>query len=61
LVYERSPTGSPDPSEAALPTDMEFALTQLWEYERPGPWIRAWRLDTGRAATRKGAPPEPIR
>ncbi len=47
LVYERSPTGQSAPGEAALPTDMEFALTQLWSYERPGPWIRAWRLDTG--------------
>jgi hypothetical protein len=61
LVYERSPTGGTDPLEAALPTDMDFALTQLWTYERPGPWIRAWRLDTGRAASRGGAPPEPRR
>ena len=44
LVYERSPTGQAGPEEAALPTDMSFALTQLWTYERPGPWIRAWRL-----------------
>jgi hypothetical protein len=61
LVYEISPTGHSAPSEAALPTDMDFALTQLWRYERPGPWIRAWRLDSGRAALRKGAQPEPVR
>lgn len=58
LIYERSPTGTTDPDEAALPTDMDFALTQLWTYERPGPWIRAWRLDTGRAPLRNGTPPE---
>jgi hypothetical protein len=43
LVYELSPTGHSPPSEAALPTDMAFPLVQLWRYERPGPWIRAWR------------------
>jgi hypothetical protein len=43
LVWELSPTGSSPPEEAELPTDMTFALTQLWEYERPGPWIRLWR------------------
>ncbi|MFT7464847.1 MAG: hypothetical protein ACI9EF_003207 [Pseudohongiellaceae bacterium] len=43
LVWEISPTGKTDPTEAALPTDMSFALTQLWTYERPGPWIRFWR------------------
>ncbi len=53
-IYERSPTGRTDPAEAALPTDMDFALTQLWTYERPGPWIRAWRLDTGGAGARDG-------
>ncbi len=44
LVDELSPTGSSLPDEAALPTDMAFALTALWTYERPGPWIRVWRL-----------------
>jgi len=43
LVYELSPTGYSPPSEAALPTDMAFALVQLWRYEEPGPWIRCWR------------------
>jgi hypothetical protein len=48
LIYELSPmTGSP-PSEAALPTDMGFPLTQLWAYERPGPWIRVWRVGNAR-------------
>jgi len=61
LVYELSPTGQTAPREAALPTDMDFALTQLWTYERPGPWIRAWRLDSGRAAIRQGSQPEPVR
>ena len=56
LVYELSPTRQTAPREAALPTDMDFALTQLWTYERPGPWIRAWRLDSGRAAIRQGSP-----
>ncbi len=44
LVYELSPTPTSPPHEAALPTDMSFALTQLWTYTRPGPWIRVWRL-----------------
>jgi hypothetical protein len=44
LMYSVSPTGSDDPDAAELPTDMSFALTQLWRYERPGPWIRAWRI-----------------
>ena len=43
LIWEISPTGQTAPVEAALPTDMSFALTQLWSYERPGPWIRLWR------------------
>jgi len=43
LVWEVSPTGSSPPEHAELPTDMSFALTQLWECERPGPWIRLWR------------------
>ncbi len=47
LVYELSPTGHSPPSEAALPTDMSFALVQLWRYERPGPWIRCWRYAPG--------------
>ncbi len=47
LDYELSPTGKSPPSEAALPTDMAFALTQVWRTERPGPWIRCWRLRTG--------------
>lgn len=44
LVYEVSPTGETPPHEAALPTDMGFALADLWRYERPGPWVRVWRL-----------------
>ena len=47
LVLELSPTGATDPAEAALPTDMDFALTALWKAERPGPWIRAYRLREG--------------
>ncbi|HTE07060.1 MAG TPA: glycosyltransferase family 39 protein [Planctomycetota bacterium] len=49
LVYELSPTGRTPPSEAALPTDMAFALVQLWRYDRPGPWIRCWRYAPGGA------------
>lgn len=45
LLAEWSPTGQSLPAEAALPTDMAFALTGLWTYQRPGPWVRAWRLD----------------
>jgi hypothetical protein len=48
LVLELSPTGWPAPREAALPTEMSCALRDLWGYERPGPWVRVWRLD-GRA------------
>lgn len=44
LVWELSPTGSSPPLAAELPTDMGFPLTELWTYERPGPWIRLWDL-----------------
>ncbi|GJM22233.1 MAG: hypothetical protein DHS20C15_21480 [Planctomycetota bacterium] len=44
LIAEVSPTGDSAPAVAELPTDMQFALTQLWAYERPGPWVRLWRL-----------------
>ncbi|MGQ0552205.1 MAG: hypothetical protein ACT4PU_03200 [Planctomycetota bacterium] len=44
LMYELSPTGSSPPSEAALPTEMAFALSQVWQSRRPGPWIRCWRI-----------------
>jgi hypothetical protein len=47
LFYELSPTGRSPPEEAALPTDMAFAAVQIWRYDRPGPWIRAWRLRPG--------------
>lgn len=48
LVWEISPTGTSPPDEASLPTDMSFALTQLWGYERPGPWIRVYRVQAPR-------------
>lgn len=48
LVYEASPMAGSPPAEAALPTDMAFPLTQLWAYERPGPWIRVWRVKGAR-------------
>jgi hypothetical protein len=46
LVLELSPTGRGSPREAALPTEMAFALRELWVYERPGPWVRIWRVDS---------------
>ena len=52
LVSELSPTGHSAPSVAELPTDMQFALTQLWTYERPGPWVRLWRLSAATEASR---------
>lgn len=48
LIYALSPTDVSPPGEAALPTDMAFALTDLWTYTRPGPWIRVWRLGDAR-------------
>ncbi|MCB9897159.1 MAG: hypothetical protein H6825_04055 [Planctomycetes bacterium] len=42
LLWEASPTGRSAPREASLPTDMGAALTDLWTYERPGPWVRVW-------------------
>jgi len=48
LVYELSPMAGVPPAEAALPTDMAFPLTQLWSYDRPGPWIRVWRIRSAR-------------
>jgi hypothetical protein len=44
LALELSPTGRTPPREAALPTEMSFALRDLWTYQRPGPWVRVWRL-----------------
>jgi hypothetical protein len=44
LVLELSPTGRTAPREAALPTEMSFALRDLWSYARPGPWVRVWRV-----------------
>ncbi len=44
LVLELSPTGRSAPREAALPTEMSFALRDLWSYERPGPWVRVWSV-----------------
>lgn len=44
LVAELSPTGAGAPARAQLPTDMDFPLTELWSQERPGPWLRLWRL-----------------
>jgi len=32
------------PSEAFLPTEMDFPLRALWEVERPGPWMRLVEL-----------------
>jgi hypothetical protein len=48
LIAEWSPTGEIPPNEAALPTEMAFPLTQLWRAERPGPWIRCWRVQAAR-------------
>jgi len=45
LAFELSPTGHTAPREAALPTEMSFPLRDLWSYERPGPWVRVWRVD----------------
>ncbi|RKY21496.1 MAG: hypothetical protein DRQ55_04165 [Planctomycetota bacterium] len=44
LLWELSPTGRSAPRAAELPTDMGFPLTDLWTYQRPGPWIRVWDL-----------------
>jgi len=44
LALELSPTGRTPPREAALPTEMSFPLRDLWLYQRPGPWVRVWRL-----------------
>jgi hypothetical protein len=46
LALELSPTGRSAPREAALPTEMAFALRELWTYERPGPWVRIWRVES---------------
>jgi hypothetical protein len=32
------------PSEAFLPTEMDFPLTGLWTVHRPGPWLQLTRL-----------------
>lgn len=32
------------PSEAFLPTEMDFPLTGLWQVRRPGPWMRLVQL-----------------
>jgi hypothetical protein len=32
------------PREAFLPTEMDFALTGLWEVSRPGPWMALYAL-----------------
>ena len=45
LLWSISPTGAGPPEVAELPTDMAFPLTDLWRYERPGPWIRVWDLE----------------
>jgi len=47
LVLELSPTGRSAPREAALPTEMSCALRDLWAVQRPGPWVRVWRLHGG--------------
>lgn len=44
LALELSPTGRSAPRAAELPTEMSFALRDLWAYERPGPWVRVWEL-----------------
>lgn len=36
--------GKGPPSEAFLPTEMDFALTALWEVSRPGPWMALYDL-----------------
>ena len=34
------------PSEAFLPTEMDFPFTALWEVERPGPYLRLYDFDS---------------
>jgi hypothetical protein len=44
-VWTLSPArGDRVPSEAFLPTEMDFPLTALWEVDRPGPWMRLVQL-----------------
>ena len=42
VVDPAAPTGPP--SEAFLPTEMDFALTALWQVSRPGPWMALYDL-----------------
>ncbi len=51
LIAGKQPIWEVDPSvpgrhpeEAFLPVEMEFPLTQLWQVERPGPWMGLYRL-----------------
>lgn len=51
LIAGKQPEWEVDPSapgrhpeEAFLPVEMEFPLTQLWQVERPGPWMGLYRL-----------------
>jgi hypothetical protein len=36
--------GGRTPTEAFLPTEMDFPLTGLWQVSRPGPWMQLVRL-----------------
>ncbi|MFH2000776.1 MAG: glycosyltransferase family 39 protein [Planctomycetota bacterium] len=38
-----SPTRTPHPREASLPTDMDFPLFALWYLDRPGPIIKLYK------------------
>jgi hypothetical protein len=45
IVWTISPArGESPPKEAFLPTEMDFPLRALWAVERPGPWMRLYRL-----------------
>jgi hypothetical protein len=48
LIYTLSPAGAGatgEPSEALLPAEMLFPLTELWRTTRPGPLIRCWQIE----------------
>ena len=36
--------GEPPASEARLPSDLRFPLTDLWRVRRPGPWLGLYDL-----------------
>jgi hypothetical protein len=47
LLSVFTPCAGPEvPSEAFLPTEMDFPFTALWEVERPGPYLRLYDFDS---------------